>query len=88
MITLDTKIKKEWIPEIIKYQEDLDSEARREYLNVMKNSEGLTLKELSYRIFKKIYPGKFPSREIEKVYLEDHIEIFDGNLVSHLNRKF
>jgi len=86
-ITLDSIIKKEWIKEIVDYQEDLDSEAIREYGKVMKSSAGQTFRQLAEKIFKKIYPGEFPDKQLEKIMYDEYVKGFNNNLIDHLNSK-
>ena len=86
MINFDSIIEKGMIKDIVDYQEDLDSEARA-YKSVMKNSEGLTFRQLGERIFKIIYPGAFPDALTKKAYFDEFMKTFNDNLISHLNNK-
>ncbi len=85
MIIIDSIIKKEWVKEIISYQEDRDSDAS-DYYTEMINSTGLTFRELSTKMFKKAYPGSFRNFKEEKLYYDNFIESIEKNLINHLNK--
>jgi len=83
MVTFNTKIKPEWVKFILDYQTGLDSNVN-EYKDLIKKSSGKTFKQLADSIFKRIYPGTFPSSQLEEIYRSEFLTSFHNNVMSEI----